>query len=87
MTILKKISVNFWKDGWSLSDKHENHEEETKFKQPKKHHEIPSIEFADAVNRSMVGDLGALAKGGCMSTIFTVLLGIVVIFLLTKCTL
>ncbi|MGE6488559.1 hypothetical protein [Paenisporosarcina sp. NPDC076898] len=70
-----------------MSDKHENHEVETEFKQPKKQQKIPTIEFADAVNRSMVGDLGALAKGGCMSTILTVLLGIVVIFLLSKCSL
>lgn len=85
MTTLQKISVNFWKDGWSLSDK--NNEVETKLKQPEKQHEIPSIEFADAVNRSMVGDFGALAKGGCMSTISTVVLAIVVIFLLSKCSL
>ncbi|MCZ8537991.1 hypothetical protein M9R32_12415 [Paenisporosarcina quisquiliarum] len=70
-----------------MSNKHENPKVETKFEQPKKHHKIPSIEFADAVNRSMVGDLGALAKGGCMSTISTVVLAIVVIFLLSKCSL
>ena len=77
MAILKKIPVNTWKDEWSLSDNREKN-----YRQKK---QLPTIEFADAVNRSMVGDLGALAKGGCSSIIGTVILGIVVIFLLSKC--
>lgn len=70
-----------------MSDNRQTHEVKTKFNQPKNQHKFPSIEFADAVNRSMIGDLGAIVKGGCMSTILTVLLGIVVIFLLSKCSL
>lgn len=32
----------------------------------KKH---PMINFADSINRSMIGDLGALSKGGCLTKV------------------
>ncbi|EPD53667.1 hypothetical protein HMPREF1210_00490 [Paenisporosarcina sp. HGH0030] len=58
---------------------------ENESKSNKGPHRRPMIDFADAVNRSMVGDLGALSKGGCWSTIMMVPVVIVVIFLLSKC--
>ncbi|HBC94772.1 MAG TPA: hypothetical protein DCZ10_18210 [Pelotomaculum sp.] len=29
----------------------------------------PMINFADSINRSMIGDLGALSKGGCLTKV------------------
>jgi len=34
----------------------------------KKH---PLFNFSDSINRSMIGDIGQLTKGGCLSRIIT----------------
>lgn len=45
----------------------------------------PMIDFSDAVNRSMVGDLGALAKGSCLTKILNLALIIVLILVIAQC--
>ncbi|GAA0466515.1 DUF6366 family protein [Alkalibacillus silvisoli] len=44
----------------------------------------PMGNFADGVNRSMVGEPGALAQGGCLTIIITIVVVIIVAFLLIR---
>jgi hypothetical protein len=48
--------------------------------------ENPVSTFSDAVNRSMVGDLGAITRGGCLTKTVTVVIVIVGLLILSKCT-
>ena len=42
----------------------------------------PMINFSDLINRSMIGDLGELTKGGCLTKIITTIIVIgIIIFL------
>ena len=42
----------------------------------------PMINFSDSINRSMIGDLGELTKGGCLTKIITTIIVIgIIIFL------
>jgi len=45
----------------------------------------PMIDFSDAVNRSLVGDPGALAKGSCLTKILNLVLLIVLLLLFAQC--
>ncbi|MBS4176982.1 hypothetical protein [Lederbergia citrea] len=45
----------------------------------------PLIDFADSVNRSMVGDPGALVNGGCFTKIITLAIIVIGIFILSRC--
>lgn len=44
----------------------------------------PMINFADSINRSMIGDLGELTKGGWLSKITTTVILIGILFFLFK---
>ena len=46
---------------------------------------IPMIDFADAVNRSMVGDPSALGNGGCLTKISTLIIIVTGFFILSRC--
>lgn len=42
----------------------------------------PMINFSDSINRSMIGDLGELTRGGCLTKIITAIIVIgIMIFL------
>ncbi|HHV35693.1 MAG TPA: hypothetical protein GXX59_08990 [Syntrophomonadaceae bacterium] len=43
-------------------------QEKRKIEEHKKH---PMINFADSINRSMIGDLESLTKGSCLTRIIT----------------
>ncbi|MEG6615948.1 hypothetical protein V6C27_05830 [Peptococcaceae bacterium 1198_IL3148] len=43
------------------------------------------INLADSINRSMIGDLGGLTKGGCLSKIITAVIIIGMLFFLSRC--
>lgn len=45
----------------------------------------PMINLADSINRSMVGDPSALAKGGCLTNIITIVIIVIGLFILSKC--
>lgn len=45
----------------------------------------PMIDFSDAVNRSMVGDPSALAKGSCLTKILNLVVIIVLILVFAQC--
>lgn len=45
----------------------------------------PMIDFSDAVNRSMVGDPSALAKGSCLTKILNLGMIIVLILVIAQC--
>lgn len=45
----------------------------------------PMTDFTDAVNRSMVGDPGALAKGSCLTKILNLFMLIVLILVFAQC--
>lgn len=45
----------------------------------------PMSNFGDSVNRSMVGDPGALLNGGCLTKIITISLIIFIFFILSQC--
>ncbi|MBS4207206.1 hypothetical protein KHA95_03915 [Bacillus sp. FJAT-50079] len=44
----------------------------------------PMIDFADSVNRSMVGDLSALGNGGGLTKIITLVIIIIALFILSR---
>ena len=44
----------------------------------------PMINFADSINRSMIGDLGELTRGGCLTRIITIVIIIGVLFFLFR---
>lgn len=45
----------------------------------------PLSNIADSVNRSMVGDPSALASGGCLTKIITLVIVIIGLFVLSRC--
>jgi hypothetical protein len=45
----------------------------------------PMINFADSINRSMIGDLGELTKGGCLTKIITTVIIIGILYFLFRC--
>ncbi|QOR64815.1 hypothetical protein IM538_13215 [Cytobacillus suaedae] len=45
----------------------------------------PMGNFSDSVNRSMLGDPVALLSGGCLTRIFTVVINILGIIVLSQC--
>jgi len=59
-------------------DKHDKR----KIEEYKKH---PMINFADSINRSMIGDLGELTKGNCLTKIITAVIIMGVLFFLFRC--
>lgn len=65
-----------------IKDKKEDKQSKRKIEEYKKH---PMINFADSINRSMIGDLGELTKGGCLTKIITAVIIIGVLFFLFRC--
>jgi hypothetical protein len=57
-------------------------QDKRKTEEYKKH---PMTNFADSINRSMIGDLGELTKGGCLTKIITSVTIIGILFLLFRC--
>lgn len=47
--------------------------------------ENPTGNLGEAINRSMVGTLGALANGGCLTKIITVVIIIGGLLILSRC--
>ena len=45
----------------------------------------PMINFADSINRSMIGDLGELTRGSCLTKIITIVIIIGILFFLFLC--
>lgn len=45
----------------------------------------PMSNFADSVNRSMVGDPSALVRGGCITKIITLVIIVIGLIILTRC--
>lgn len=45
----------------------------------------PMITLADSVDHSMIGDPGALAKGGCLSRIIILAIIIIGLLILSRC--
>ena len=45
----------------------------------------PLPHFSDSINRSMVGDLTALTKGGCMEKILLIVIVLIGFLILSKC--
>ena len=45
----------------------------------------PFPHLSDSINRSMVGDLTALTKGGCMEKILFIVIIIIGFLILSKC--
>lgn len=43
------------------------------------------INFADSINRSMIGDLGEITKGSCLTRIITTVIIIGILFFLFEC--
>lgn len=48
----------------------------------KKHRNNPMIDFADSINHSMIGDLGLLAKGGCLTKLIIIIVIIIIIIIM-----
>ncbi|TEB04075.1 hypothetical protein Psch_04204 [Pelotomaculum schinkii] len=60
----------------------QNKQDKRQIEEYKKH---PMINFADSINRSMIGDLGALSKGGCLTKVIITVIIIGVLFILSRC--
>lgn len=43
----------------------------------------PMSNFSDSINRSMIGDIGQLTKGGCLSRIITTVIIIGILLLIS----
>jgi len=54
-------------------------EDKRKIEEYKKH---PMINFADSINRSMIGEPGELTRGGCLTRIITTVILIGILFFL-----
>lgn len=54
-------------------------------KQIDEHKKNPIGNFSDSVNRSMVGNLGGLANGGCLTKVITLVIIIGGILMLSQC--
>lgn len=53
--------------------------------QKKERQKNPIGNLGDSINRAMVGDMGALAKGGCLTKIITVVIIFGGFFILSRC--
>ncbi len=62
-------------------DKRDEQEDRRKTEEYKKH---PMSNFSDSINHSMIGDIGQLAKGGCLSRIITTVIIIGILLLIFK---
>ena len=62
-------------------DKRDEQEDRRKMEEYKKH---PMSNFSDSINRSMIGDIGQLAKGGCLTRIITTVIIIGILLLVFK---
>jgi len=60
----------------------EDKQRKRKIEKYKKH---PMINFADSINRSMIGDLEELTKGGCLTRIIASMIIIGILFFLFRC--
>ncbi len=69
----------FWR-GQFFMDKDDL--EKSRIKEWKKN---PMINFADSVNRSMVGDPSALSKGGCLTRVLMPILIVIGLLILRRC--
>ncbi|MFJ7978673.1 DUF6366 family protein (plasmid) [Peribacillus sp. JNUCC 23] len=54
-------------------------------KQIEEHKKNPMGNFSDSINRSMIGDLGALTKGGCLTRVITLVIIIGGLLILSQC--
>ncbi|MFJ7977856.1 hypothetical protein ACIQZI_19600 [Peribacillus sp. NPDC096379] len=54
-------------------------------KQIEEHKKNPMGNFSDSINRSMIGDLGALTKGGCLIRVITLVIIIGGLLILSQC--
>ncbi|MFU1796759.1 DUF6366 family protein [Paenibacillus azoreducens] len=62
----------------------DNREEQEK-KQMEEYKKNPLTNMADSMNRSKIGDMGALTKGGCLVRVLTMVIIVgLLIFLLLK---
>ncbi|MBT2738607.1 DUF6366 family protein [Bacillus sp. ISL-7] len=62
-----------------------NTEDEQEKNQNQVNKENPMGNLGEAINRSMVGNLGALANGGCLTKIITVVIIIGGLLILSRC--
>ncbi|MBU3154944.1 DUF6366 family protein [Clostridium estertheticum] len=62
-------------------DEQDNREDKRKIEEYKKN---PLTNVADAMNRSMIGDLSQLTKGGCLTRIITTVIILGIVFFLTR---
>ena len=62
-----------------------NTEDEQEKKQNQVNKENPTGNLGEAINRSMVENLGALANGGCLTKIITVVIIIGGLLILSRC--
>ncbi|MCH1627880.1 DUF6366 family protein [Ferdinandcohnia quinoae] len=46
---------------------------------------IPTSNLSDSVNRSMYGEPSAIARGGCLAKIITLLIVVLGVIFLSKC--
>jgi len=63
-------------------DKRDDQDREDKRK-TEEYKKKPLTNVADSMNRSMIGDLSQLTKGGCLTRIITTVIIIVIVFFLT----
>ncbi|WP_228101487.1 hypothetical protein [Paenibacillus donghaensis] len=62
----------------------DNRDEQEK-KQMEEYKKKPLINMADSMNRSVIGDMGGLTKGGCLVRVLTMVIIVgLLIFLLLK---
>lgn len=57
-------------------------QEKRKIEEYKKH---PMSNLADSIDRSQIGNLGDLTKGGCLTRIITTVIIIGVLFIFSQC--
>jgi len=62
-----------------------NNGEEQEKRQIQENKKNPTGNLGDSINRSMAGDLGSLAKGGCLTKIITVVIIIGGLLILSRC--
>lgn len=60
--------------------------DEQEKKQIEENKKNPTGNLGDSINRSMIGDLGTLSQGGCLTKIITVVIIIGGILILSRCT-
>ncbi|MEH7097457.1 DUF6366 family protein [Neobacillus vireti] len=60
--------------------------DEQEKKQIEENKKNPTGNIGDSINRSMIGNLGALSQGGCLTKMITVVIIIGGILILSRCT-